>query len=188
MLFLIGLQVVAPDAILISRQGQVIPRLRDLKPEYADYQPIGAKRKTEEALSPCAYSAVGAWLAVQCLSSSLQALPGPFQAGRVHPRLHHEPEKTELRPSQGRAGEAQQQDRDPRLYPGGGPQPPRALGRPRARRPGQGPPGRPLPHRSRSVGHSRRRRSQQSSLPLRNQETEVAQDTDLAAEGRLTTP
>ena len=68
--------------------------MRDLKPHYADYQPIGAKRTEEEGLSACAYSTVGARLAVQRLSSPLSAVTGPFQAGRLPPRLHDEPEKT----------------------------------------------------------------------------------------------
>ena len=63
---------------------------------------------------------------------------------RVHPRVHEHPEEAELGAAQGRPCAAHQRHRGHGLHPRRGPQPAGALDRARPRRPGEGPPGRPL--------------------------------------------
>ena len=88
----------------------------------------------------------------------------PAAARRLHARLHGDAEEAELGAAQGRPRPAHQRDGGHLLHPGRGPQPSGALGRPRARRPRQGPAGRPLQGDPR---HARRlRRLGPQAVPL----------------------
>src|SRR5580704_7814707 len=91
-------------------------------------------------------------------------------AGRVHARLHHDPEEAELGAAQGGPCPPLLWRRDHGLHPRCRPQPPGALHRPRARRPGEGPARRPLQGRARGARHLGRARAQPGPQPLRREE------------------
>src|SRR2546423_13981225 len=97
----------------------------------------------------------------------------PSEAGRLHACLHDHPEEAELGPAEGGARPAHERAGGHLLHPGRGPQPAGALRRARARRPRQGPPGRPLQDHPGRARHGRRRRPQAGALQVRREEGEL---------------
>ena len=98
------------------------------------------------------------------------AARGSAEAGRLHARLHDDPEEAELGAAQGRARAADERDGGHDLHPGRGAQPAGALGRADPRRPRQGPAGHPLQGDPRRARHGRRLRPQAGPLEVRSQE------------------
>src|SRR5262245_31992288 len=89
--------------------------------------------------------------------------------GRLHARVHDHAQEAELRAAQGLPGPAHRRRRGHRVHPGGRPQPAGALHRAGARRPGEGPPRRPLQGHPRHARHPGRARPQAGPLALRRQ-------------------
>ena len=96
--------------------------------------------------------------------------PGrPAEAGRLPPGPDDDAQEAELGAAQDRPRAADQPDGGHGLHPGHRPQPPGALGRARARRPGEGPPLGQVPHHPRHPRRGRRARPQAGSQQVRRE-------------------
>src|SRR5215204_2403536 len=139
----------------ISRETQETPR--------ADNQPARPQGPADAAVED--QDAGAAWC--------------PAEAGGLHARLHHHPEKAELGAAQGRARPADERDGGHDVHPRRGAQPAGALRGVDPRRPRQGPAGHPLQGHPRRTGHGRSLGPQAGPVEVRSQEELMPRRADI---------